>query len=1195
MGSVGLQAVSKTPGAQRVGSRGASGRRRSIRGKLTLLVLASVGVAVALVTGVLAWRDGERETRAALDRLGSAAKVTAAMSEEATAAGDRQRAYAALRAIAQMPDIAYARIELPNGALLAETGAGVRLTSDIAADAGGGASIANLIGSHTAEVRAPIFYAGHRVGQVVMLGKLDDGLARLMSSLLLSLGAGLAAALVGLMVAARLQRRIAGPVVALTEAMQAVRESHDYDQTAKVEADDEVGDLVAGFNDMLAEIRSRDEAIAAHLVGLEHTVAERTVDLKIAKEAAEAASVAKSDFLATMSHEIRTPMNGVMVMAEMLAAGELPPKQRRFAEVIAKSGASLLAIINDILDFSKIEAGKLELEALPADPADIVEDCLALFWERARAKGLDLSAHIDPAMPALIETDPTRLRQVIGNLVNNAIKFTESGAVMVQAMPRGAMLRIAVRDTGIGIPQHKIPGLFEAFTQADQSTTRRFGGTGLGLAICRRLAEAMGGKLTATSELGKGSVFALDLPMKALAPAPDWPHLEGETAVLAVAAPATRAALHRYLRSAGLAVVAPGEAATPGLVIADAAALKGAPRSAAPVVCMGEYGESAPQALHDAGMVDLVLVQPLRRGELLAALSQVAVGAPIGEALDEASRPESEALPSFAGRRLLVADDSAVNREVALEALSRLGCHVTLVNDGRQAMQAVATERFDLVLMDASMPEMDGYEATAEIRKAEKSAASAEPLPIVALTAHVVGSAADRWREAGMDGMLSKPFTLSALAAKLAEFLEPSMHVAAEAPAAPAPAAESRAQTATLAPQSASELLDPQVTGELARLAASGKSDFVARVRRLYRENAPEAVKTLIQACVAGDPDGAARAAHALKSMSLNMGARVVAETAARLEAQARDLSVVNVDQAQVLHRQLLATLDVLEGYPPDLRPSAGSGAPPEEEALLADLAEAIDNDQLTLVYQPQFDREGETITGIETLVRWTHPVRGFVSPAFFIPIAERYGMISRVTHWVLNRAMTETRDLGDFTISFNASAVEFADPSFVDELSVLIARCGFSPHRLEIEVTETAVLAEEDEVRRNMARLHEIGLKIALDDFGVGYSSLSHLRLFPFDKLKIDRAFVTGCAENVQSATLVHAVVSIGRALGMKVVAEGVETEAQRKFLKVAGVHAMQGYLFARPEPVEALKERLAAMNRLEATPDTLPRMATA
>jgi EAL domain-containing protein (putative c-di-GMP-specific phosphodiesterase class I)/signal transduction histidine kinase/CheY-like chemotaxis protein len=1155
-------------------------RRRSIRGKLTLLVLASVGAAVTLVTGVLAWRDGDRETHAAFDRLSDIAKVTAAMSEEAAAAGDRPRAYAALRAIAVMPDITYARIERPDGTLIAETGAGVRLSRDLTTDAGGKASIAALVGSHTAKVAAPIYYGRHVVGRVVLLGRMGDGVARLLSSVLLSLAAGFAAALVGLAVAARLQRRIAGPVVALTEAMQAVRESHDYQRRADVAADDEVGDLVAGFNDMLAEIRTRDASIAAHMAGLEDTVAERTADLKVAKDAAESANAAKSDFLATMSHEIRTPMNGVMVMAEMLAAGDLPAKQRRFAEVIAKSGASLLAIINDILDFSKIEAGKLELEAVPADPAEIVEDVLALFWERASAKGLDLAAHIDPAVPALIETDPTRLRQVIGNLVNNAIKFTETGAVLVQAGPKDGGLRISVRDTGIGISRDKIPGLFEAFTQADQSTTRRFGGTGLGLAICRRLAEAMGGRLTADSEPGKGSVFALDLPMKALAPAPEWPRLDGETAAIGVAGPATRTALQRYLRAAGVGAATLGsDGDPPGLVIGEPAALKGVSRSRAPVICLGEYGETQGQALLDAGLVDLLLVQPLRRRELAAALAQIAAGAPLSEALDAAARPQSETLPSFAGRRILVADDSAVNREVALEALSQLGCAVTLVADGREAVSAVAESVFDLVLMDASMPQMDGYEATAEIRRAEGGSRT----PIVALTAHVVGDAADKWRAAGMDGMLSKPFTLAALAAKLGEFVAPAAPapVVVAAPARPEP----RPLTATLGLTAASDLLDPQVTTELARLAAAGKGDFVERVRRLYREHAPEAVKALIEAASNQDREGAARAAHALKSMSLNMGARVVADTAARIESQARDLGVVNVDQAQVLHRQLLATLDVLEGYPPELRPPGrADGAPPDEEALMADLAAALDADELSLVYQPQFDCQGDTITGIETLVRWTHPTRGFVSPAFFIPIAERYGLIGRVTQWVLGRAMRETRDLGDFTISFNASAVEFADPAFVDELAVLIARCGFDPKRLEIEVTETAVLAEEDEVRRNMGRLHELGMKIALDDFGVGYSSLSHLRLFPFDKLKIDRAFVTGCAENVQSATLVHAVVSIGRALGMKVVAEGVETEAQRKFLKVAGVHAMQGYLFARPEPVEALKARLAAMREPQA-----------
>jgi EAL domain-containing protein (putative c-di-GMP-specific phosphodiesterase class I)/CheY-like chemotaxis protein len=520
---------------------------------------------------------------------------------------------------------------------------------------------------------------------------------------------------------------------------------------------------------------------------------------------------------------------------------------------------------------------------------------------------------------------------------------------------------------------------------------------------------------------------------------------------------------------------------------------------------------------------------------------------------------------------VLVADGDAVVREVALQMLSRLGCLVSLLDDGRRAAEAVATEAYDLVMSDDP-------EAAVEIRRAESAAGSAKT-PIVALTAS--GRDTERWREAGIDGTLAKPFTLAALAAKVAEFVAP----VAAANVQPIPKPQPRAMTATLSPGVASDLLDPQVTSELARMAAAGKGDFVARVRRLYRDNAPAAVKALIAASTQRDCAAAARAANALKSMSLNMGARLVAETAARLEVQARDLGVVNVDQAQILHRQLLATLDVLEGYPPDIRPPLAADAAPDEEALLADLAKAIDQDELTLVYQPQFDREGVAITGIETLVRWTHPTRGFVSPAFFIPIAERYGLIGRVTQWVLGRAMRETKDLGDFTIGFNASAVEFADPSFVDELAVLIARCGFDPKRLEIEVTETAVLAEEDEVRRNMARLHDLGLKIALDDFGVGYSSLSHLRLFPFDKLKIDRAFVTGCAENVQSATLVHAVVSIGRALGMKVVAEGVETEEQRKFLKVAGVHAMQGYLFAKPEPVGALRDRIAAL-RAAATP---------
>ncbi|HTX50034.1 MAG TPA: EAL domain-containing protein [Caulobacteraceae bacterium] len=1005
-------------------------------------------------------------------------------------------------------------------------------------------------------------------------------------SSLFGLGAGLTAALVSLAAAWLIQRKIAGQVAALAAAMRRVRENRDDGLAVDVRSDDDIGDLAIEFNEMLAEIRSRDASRAARLEGLEQALAERSRDLAATKVAAEHAERAANDVLATVGREIRTPLTGVMAMAERLAAGELSPGHHGLVDAIAKSGASLAAALDDILGAAKLGTGPLKLSAAPADPVELVEDVLALFWEPARSKGLDLAAYVDPATPSLVATDAARLRQMICHLVGNAIALTDAGAVMVQVGPAGGALRFAVRDSGAGVPRDQIASLL--VPEAGSSTVRQGGGAGLGLAFTRRLAGAMGGSLTAASEVGRGSVFTLELPMKTLRPGEPWPKLAGSV-TLDLSGPATRAVLQRYLRGSGLDV---SEAAAEArLVVADASALKGAQRGPAPTICLREYGDAAPQALLRTGAADLVLAQPLRRRDLAAALERLAAGKPVAETRTASERSGMASPLSFAGARVLVADSGAVNREVALEMLSRLGVVPTLVADGRAAVDAVMETHFDLALLADEMPELDGFQAAAEIRRQEAQVVGGARTPIVAL-APAADRSAERWRVAGMDGTLDKPFTLAGLEATLAQFLtvaDPPATSPQPQPAmstGPAPAATPpKPATATAGAAIASDLLDPQVTGELARMAAAGKGDFVARVRRLYRENAPTAVKALIEASTNQDAEGAARAAHALKSMSLNMGARLVAETSSRLEAQARDLSVVNVDQALVLHRQLLATLDVLEGYPPDLRPPDAlvAGAAPDEQSLLEDLSAAIDRDELALVYQPQFDRDGETITGIETLVRWNHATRGFVSPAFFIPLAERYGLIGRVTRWVLARAMEETRDLGDFTISFNASAVEFADPGFVDELALLIARCAFDPKRLEIEVTETAVLAEEDEVRRNMARLHELGLKIALDDFGVGYSSLSHLRLFPFDKLKIDRAFVTGCAENVQSATLVHAVVSIGAALGMKVVAEGVETEAQRKFLKVAGVHAMQGYLFAKPEPVEALRARLAVLREPE------------
>jgi EAL domain-containing protein (putative c-di-GMP-specific phosphodiesterase class I)/signal transduction histidine kinase len=249
-----------------------------------------------------------------------------------------------------------------------------------------------------------------------------------------------------------------------------------------------------------------------------------------------------------------------------------------------------------------------------------------------------------------------------------------------------------------------------------------------------------------------------------------------------------------------------------------------------------------------------------------------------------------------------------------------------------------------------------------------------------------------------------------------------------------------------------------------------------------------------------------------------------------------------------------------------------------DEKAMLADLDLAAERDEFSLAYQPQVEREGERIIGVEALLRWTHPTRGSVSPSVFIPLAEKTGRIARVTAWVIERVLAETLYLSGLQVSFNASALEFADEGFVDRLLAAVAETGYDARRLEVEITETAILHHEKPVLESMNRLHAAGIGVALDDFGAGYSSLSHLRRYPFDKLKIDREFITDCSRDMESATVVHAVVSIGRALGMKVIAEGVETETQRNFLRIAGVYAMQGYLFGKPVPIDHLAPLIGA-----------------
>lgn len=1103
-------------------------RPKSITAKLVFLVVAALASAFLVTACITGWLDANQQARLETDRLTQTARVIASLSAEAVAEADRSAAFQAVRAIAQMPALGYARLESLNGGVLAETGGGARLLSDVSLTDAEGAGLWQALTTGSIEVAVPVMFEGERVGRLVLFSETPQLRNRILTAVAPALLAAIAATIVGLLVALKIAHKISGPIVALAARVRATR-SDDY-APIDIPAQGEVADLLAGVNDMMQGIRSRDAEIADHVRTLEHKVECRTAELAEAKVAAEAANAAKSDFLAVMSHEIRTPLNGILALGDLLGRGDLPARERRYAEVIAASGRSLLYVINDILDFSKVEAGKLDLECVAFDPLELAEGVAELFAARAAEKGLDLAVYVDPTLDRL-QGDPARVRQILSNLLNNAIKFTVDGGVLIAVECGEQGVCFEVRDTGPGIAPAALPTLFDAFTQADQSTTRLHGGTGLGLAICDRLVKAMGGTWNVSSTLGAGSRFAFIAPLDATR-IPAGTSLQGARIGVGDVGPVTSLMLTRYVEGFGGVVAPPAE--TPAAIIGETE-----PGRPLDVRIAGASGDASAGALP----------RPLRRDVVRAVV----------EALQEGRRPdlrpadaERTDLRQYLGVRVLVVDDSAVNREVARETLERLGVEVEVADDGVIAVERVSQDRFDLVLMDGSMPGLDGFQATEQIRQMEAAAGRARTL-IYALTAHVIGSAADAWRSAGMDGVVHKPFTLADLAAVLERHLPERGQFIAPVAMAPIPGS-----------RSADELFDAEVRAELRSMGTDGADSFVARIERLYLDNAPLRAADLMAAVGSGDQDGAARAAHALKSMSLSLGARAVATASAELEQQAR-AGGVEPGSVKRLQETLSATLEALGGG------LSLSDAPTPASAL----AEALAGNRISVVYQPLFDPRGGFARKVEALVRWREADGGHRPPDQFIPELEDAGCLPALTDFVLAKALDDAQTWPDVIVSVNAGAGEFQAPGFAARIGSALRVSGRPASRLEIEITETALLAPA-RARVVLAELAEIGVAVALDDFGSGYTSLHGLRDLPVQTLKIDKSFIDDCCRDTRSAAIIHAVASVGRALGMKVVCEGVETQEQASFLRVAGAHLLQGYLFQHPSPPEAIKTLL-------------------
>ncbi len=1311
----------------------------------------------------------------------------------------------------------------------------------------------------------------HVVIAKATLNKLTKTL--LFGNLMISLS--FAVVLLGLM--RLLARHMINPLNALSDLMRRA-EAGESGMRAAPHGPRDLIDMALAFNKMM------------------NVLEEREGELKQSRDKAVNMALMKAQFAATVSHEVRTPLNGVVGMLDMLKEMNLTKRQQECVDVAWSSSRTLIELINNILDFSKMEAGKLELEEIDFDLRKLMEEVIELLAKHAQQKGLELGYLIGTDVPAQIKGDSLRLRQVLINLIGNAVKFTEKGEIAVRiscAKDNEQIFRLhfEVSDTGIGMNADAVQHVFESFAQADPSTTRKYGGTGLGLAICKQLVGLLNGEIGVASQLGKGTTFFFTIrctPGEAKPGREEDKALKGVRALVVDESEIVRGFMEQNLTQHGMlchtvrngteAVVelrrAKQDIRSYSLIIMDIGATDDSGIDLARRIRADSVGPAPSILLLDRYSSpssttpghDAILGKPLRLDRLLDA---------IGELLTESTTPQANPSPfspmSSQGTvtrkdfRILVAEDNRTNQMVAGGMLAMNGCKCEFASNGREAMEAARQHRFDLILMDCSMPEMDGYEATAHIRNLEESLG--RHTPIVAMTANTQRGDAEKCIAAGMDDYLAKPITLVELRQKLELWLprgtseereqQPLPEIKLdESPDTPldhdvfdklreilGPAlsqaispfledtpnylsrleqglADSNAdivrqmahaikgsssnlgainltQVAKQAEELALEgnlneitpllprlhaafegvaillskevsiedILEPTMEEELAqvlvvdddrstrsalshtlkrdgfrveeasdgqqalnmlkrfqpdvilmdavmpimdgftacakiqelpngraipvlmitglednqsveRAFAAGASDYIPkpihfavlsqRVRRIIEANrAEKRIRHLAyNDLLTGLPnrtlffDQLAQSLEQAEQNSTNVavlfldldrfkyvndnlghdvGDRLLVAVAQRVRRSVRNVDCVarlggdeftvvlaEIDgpsaaasAAQNICRVLAAPFQI-DGHDIFVTSSVGIALYPndgndvgtlvkhadtamyrakktntgfqffeasmehsisEHVRLESDLRRALENEELEVYYQPQARFDTGELIGMEALVRWNHPTRGFVSPVEFIPLAEEIGLINRLGEWVLRTACNQLQTwissgLPEMRVAVNLSVRQLLQKDFTKTVQMALQDTGLSPHLLELEITESTLMENAVDTLKALHELRAIGLRLSIDDFGTGYSSLSYLKRFPVDIIKIDRSFVQDTPDDADDAAIVTGIIALAHSLRLEVVAEGVETEAQLRFLREQTCDILQGYYLSKPMPADKFEQ---------------------